>query len=199
VTDPLGTVVALAVFTRDITDRKRAEESLKQLAYYDPLTRLPNRMLLEDRFAMALAQAKRAGQMLAVMSLDLDGFKAINDRLGHAAGDALLQHVADRLSSAIRESDSLGRWGGDEFTLIVSPVGDPEEAAGIAKRLVSALKAPLIMDGHRLRVTPSIGIALYPDDGDDLKTLLRAADSAMYRAKSAGRGRFEIAGSPAAA
>jgi len=172
----------LLVMVEDITERKAAEARIEQLAFYDPLTGLPNRALCLDRLQQGIAAASRHGRALAVMFVDLDGFKHINDSLGHDAGDRLLQEAARRLTSCVREADTVARLGGDEFVVILDEM--TEEAAGmLARKLLGALRAPLAIDGHTLHVTCSIGIALYPRDATDARTLLRNADAAMYRAK----------------
>jgi diguanylate cyclase (GGDEF)-like protein len=155
-------------------------------ALHDALTGLPNQTLFEDRAATALARARRHGDRVAVAVLDLDRFKTVNDSLGHRAGDALLVQVADRLRTAVRSPDTVARMGGDEFTLLL-PELHPHGEAIVAERLLAAFEAPFDVDGHQIRVSPSIGLAAYPDDGDTHDRLLRNADAAMYRAKENGR------------
>jgi diguanylate cyclase (GGDEF)-like protein/PAS domain S-box-containing protein len=176
----------------DISGLKIAEEQMEFQAYHDVLTCLPNRKLFIDRLTLALAQAKRTGSMLAVMFLDIDHFKVINDTLGHTIGDELLLTVAERLSRTIREGDTVARLGGDEFTILVSSLHDPDDAAKIAEQLLEAIEEPVTVGNRQLYVTASIGIALSPDDGTDAESLLKNADSALYRAKDAGRNNYQL-------
>ncbi|MEJ2387713.1 MAG: EAL domain-containing protein [Chromatiaceae bacterium] len=172
------------------------EEQLEYLAYHDPLTRLPNRLLLSDRLDQAVAQADRTGTDLAVIFLDLDRFKIVNDSLGHGAGDALLVHLAHTLSPAIRAGDTLARLAGDEFVVLATNLkrgaGKGAEAAAIAGALMTAMATPFVQKGHELRASASLGIALYPEDGTDAETLLRNADAAMYHAKSRAKGGYQF-------
>ncbi len=179
-------------FLRDISERRRVEEQLTYLAYHDPLTGLPNRALVEQELDLALARARRAGNAVAVMFVDLDDFKLANDRLGHAAGDRLLAAAGERLGSVLRESDLLARQGGDEFLVVLSDLsGDPALAAeAVTGNLLDALREPFVLSGTELRIGASVGISLYPDDAADTEGLLRHADSAMYRAKANGGGRL---------
>ncbi len=172
---------------QDITERRLAEERNRHLAYHDQLTGLPNRSLFSDRLAMAMAQAKRHRQQVAVMMLDLDRFKDINDRLGHRVGDALLQGVAQRLIGLVRQSDTVARVGGDEFILICPEIARRKDAAQVARKVLEAFGAPFACQGLEVRATASIGVALYPDHGQDQDTLVQHADLAMYLAKKAGR------------
>jgi diguanylate cyclase (GGDEF)-like protein/PAS domain S-box-containing protein len=176
----------------DITERKRAEERIRSLAYHDTLTGLPNRLLFADRLAVAVVQAHRQGQKLAVLFLDLDGFKVINDSLGHSLGDRLLEVVAERIQCALREGDTVARLGGDEFTLLLPGVSRAEDAAKVAEKILEALRQPVPIDGRELYVTGSVGISVYPDDGGDSETLVRNADAAMYRAKDRGRDTYQL-------
>jgi diguanylate cyclase (GGDEF)-like protein/PAS domain S-box-containing protein len=176
----------------DITERKLAEQRIEFHAYHDALTQLPNRMHLRDRMQQALAHARRSGHGLTVVFLDLDHFKAVNDRLGHAIGDKLLQEVARRLRECVREDDTVARVGGDEFVLLLADVRDTEGAAHIARKLIARIEQPMQLDGHELTVTTSLGIALYPYDGKDAESLLKNADSALYRAKELGRGGYQL-------
>jgi diguanylate cyclase (GGDEF)-like protein len=169
----------------DVSDRKRAEEEIAFKAYHDSLTHLPNRALFLDRLAVALAQAERNGGVLAVLFLDLDDMKAINDTFGHAIGDRVLQCVGERLVSALRGGDTVARVGGDEF-LILLPISEAAEAEALAKKILKEITEPLIVDDDELNLTTSIGVALYPDDGADAETLIRHADGAMYRVKETG-------------
>lgn len=187
-----GVITYFIVVKEDITKCKRAEEMIKQMAYYDSLTGLPNRVLFNDRLALALAQAHRNQQMLAIMFLDLDHFKTINDTLGHPIGDRLLQGVAQRLTSCIRESDTVARLGGDEFMLLLPGIVQADDVVKVAQRILENLKSPFYFDGHELHISTSIGIVLYPNDGGDAKTLLKNADSAMYHAKEQGRNSYQF-------
>ena len=180
--ETLAQVLALALEHEAISRR------LVHQAHHDALTGLPNRVLLEDRLGLALAQARRHGTELALLVLDLDGFKVINDTLGHGAGDQLLQDVADRLARAIRASDTLARLGGDEFAVILHPVPGPQAAARVAEKLLACFQEPFRVDGVPHTVSASMGLAFCPQDGEDGATLLRHADAAMYRAKAKGKG-----------
>jgi len=168
-------------------ERKRAEETIRQLAYHDYLTGLPNRRLFNDRLNLEMAHANRNQQKLAVMLLDLDDFKDVNDTLGHSVGDQLLQAVAQRLRSLLRQSDTVARMGGDEFMLILPEIAEEEGATKVATKVLAAFRKPFVFDGHEIRITTSMGIALYPDDGEDSDTLMKNVDIAMYRAKDRGR------------
>lgn len=176
----------------DISDRKRAEDQIEFHAYHDVLTQLPNRRLFTDRLTQNLTRARRFGKSVAVMFVDLDHFKRVNDTMGHASGDELLLAMADRLRTCVRDDDTVARVGGDEFTIALSELRYPEDALTVAQKIISAVEAPLLINGTSVEVTASIGIALFPTDGTDPETLLRNADSAMYRAKDAGRGTFQL-------
>jgi diguanylate cyclase (GGDEF)-like protein/PAS domain S-box-containing protein len=176
----------------DITERKRAEEQIKSLAYHDALTSLPNRRLFQDRLSVAVAQAHRNAQRLAVLFLDLDRFKAVNDSLGHAAGDRLIQDVAERLRTCLREGDTVARLGGDEFTLLLPGVAQVVDAARVAEKVLDTLRVPFLIEGRELLATASIGISLYPEDGRDADALVKSADAAMYRAKQQGRDNYQL-------
>ena len=189
---PDGRRKGLVVVGRDITERKRAEERLQHLAHFDPLTQLPNRMLLTDRLQVATARAQRSGKLLAVCYLDLDNFKPINDSHGHEVGDHLLVEVARRLTEALRAGDSVGRLGGDEFVLLLGELGDEEECRIALDRVLQALALPYEIDDLGLILSASIGVTLYPSDAMDSDTLLRHADQAMYEAKEAGRNRYHF-------
>ena len=189
---PDGRLSIIEGTTIDITERKRAEEQVKHLAFHDPLTNLPNRLLFSDRLTLAVAQAHRHDQRLAVLFLDLDRFKVINDSLGHSVGDELLRQVAERIQEYVREGDTVARLGGDEFTLLVPGITAEEDAAKIAKKICDAIHDPFWIDGRELFVTTSMGVAVYPSDGHDAETLVRNADSAMYRAKEQGRDNYQL-------
>ncbi|MFQ5859710.1 MAG: EAL domain-containing protein, partial [Anaerolineae bacterium] len=192
VRDAEGRIVESRAMAVDITERKRAEGMIRHLAYHDAVTDLPNRALFKDRLALALAQARRNKQMLAVMFLDLDRFKVVNDTAGHAEGDRLLQSVGKQLKDLLRESDTVARVGGDEFTLLLPGITRVEDAVEIAKKILKSLQQPCVMAGHEFHITTSIGITVYPADGEDAETLLRNADIAMYRAKEEGRNNYQL-------
>jgi diguanylate cyclase (GGDEF)-like protein/PAS domain S-box-containing protein len=187
------TPYAVVASLTDITERRRVEAELQMRAFYDPLTGLPNRVLFFERADRALAQARRTGQIVAVGFVDLDTFKRVNDVLGHAAGDQLLQHVAQRLSRSLREGDTVARLGGDEFALLLPGQIDGEAAVRVAERVLEVLRQPLELDGHVVCPTASLGLSLFPCDGNDVAELLRKADAAMYQAKAAGRDRYAVA------
>ncbi len=182
----LGTHLYMAVMQR------RVEDMIRHQASHDRLTGLPNRLLFDERLSLALAYAHQQGEILAVMFLDLDRFKVINDTLGHAIGDQLLQQVAQRISGCLKKSDTIARWGGDEFTLILPQVYSANDAIKIATRIIKALQAPFNCGKQEFHVTTSIGIALAPYDGEDAETLLKNADTAMYRAKQQGKNSFQL-------
>ena len=171
----------------DITERKEAQKRIEYLAHHDALTGLPNRLLLCDRVAQAQVQAHRMQSRVALMFLDLDRFKTINDSLGHPVGDALLKEVVERLKGCVRESDTISRQGGDEFIILLNDVRDGEAIARVADKIHQRMADPIVLGSHTLNTSFSIGIAIYPDDGDDFDTLLQKADTAMYHAKEAGR------------
>lgn len=178
---------------RDITERKIAEETINFQAYHDLLTKLPNRALLRDRLSLAISQAKRDNEQLAVLFLDLDRFKNINDSLGHMIGDELLQQVSKRLKTCIREGDTLSRFGGDEFTLLLPKINDPkEDVSAIANKITESLKQAFLIDGHELYVSASIGVSIFPDDGNNMDTLIKNADIAMYHVKGNGKNNFQF-------
>lgn len=179
----------ISIFS-DITERKIREEHIAHQAFHDFLTGLPNRVLLEDRFGQAKAVTQRDSLQLAVMFIDLDGFKAINDRLGHGVGDALLCAVAERLRSMVRTSDTVSRFGGDEFVCLLVELPEKQTALAIAEAVRTELMEPIMVAEHRLSLTASIGLAFFPDDGAELDILLRKADEAMYVAKRGGRNRY---------
>jgi diguanylate cyclase (GGDEF)-like protein/PAS domain S-box-containing protein len=198
-----GPVVMLAV--RDITARRRAEAErtyllreralyaeISRLARQDALTGLPNRMMLHDRLATAIASASRHENMLGVVFLDLDRFKHVNDSLGHSAGDGLLQSVAGRLKAGVRRTDTVSRQGGDEFVILLSDVKHREDVANTALKIMTAISAPHQVATHELHVTASVGLAVYPDDGADVETLIKHADIAMYHAKDHGRDNYQF-------
>ena len=172
---------------RDISEQIEAEAFINFQAYHDILTRLPNRSLFKDRLALAITRAQRNGEKLAVMFIDLDRFKVINDSLGHTMGDRLLQAVSQRLLSCIRKGDTLSRFGGDEFTLLLPDISHDEAATQVATKILESVKTPFAIAGHEIYIGASIGIAVYPDAGDDLEALIKNADIAMYRIKNSGK------------
>lgn len=176
----------------EVAERRQMERQMRDMAHFDAITGLPNRNLLHDRILQALAHAKRTGEMVAVMYLDLDRFKNINDTLGHMVGDDLLRHVAARLSMALRNSDTLARIGGDEFVVLLPHINGVEQAVMVAEKLLALLEDPLIVQGHILHISTSIGVCFYPQDGRDKNVLLRNADTAMYQAKAAGRKTYRL-------
>lgn len=189
--DEQGCMVGSVHVAHDITDRKRTEEAMRQLAYHDPLTGLPNRRLLNDRYTMAVANAARNGRRMAVMMLDLDRFKDVNDAMGHHVGDELLNGVAERLKRNVRKGDTVSRLGGDEFVILLSQISEASDAVRVAERILGSFHKPFRLSGAELAVTPSIGVAIFPEDGGELDVLLRRGDLAMYRAKEGGRNRLE--------
>ncbi|HPR08450.1 MAG TPA: EAL domain-containing protein, partial [Denitromonas sp.] len=187
-----GRITGYLAIASDITHRKAAETRILHLAHFDPLTDLPNRSLLGVRLEAALEAANRFEQSLGVLFLDLDRFKNVNDSLGHQAGDALLKAVSGRFQHCVREQDTVARMGGDEFIVVLPELESRQHAAEVAERIAEALGAPFDVKGHRLTVTPSIGIAIYPDDGSTADTLIQHADAAMYHAKDAGRNNYQF-------
>ena len=183
---------ANALLQAEIVERRQAEARVHHMAYHDSLTGLPNRALLSDRLDRAMLAAQRSGRKLAVMFLDLDRFKTINDSLGHLTGDHLLKEVAGRLCRAVRASDTVARLGGDEFVVLVPGIRDAGECEHVAGKIIEALAAPFPFEGRMLHITPSIGICIYPDDGADVQTLMRHADAAMYHAKASGRNNYQF-------
>jgi diguanylate cyclase (GGDEF)-like protein/PAS domain S-box-containing protein len=176
----------------EIAERRHAEQQIEFLAYHDPLTGLPNRLLLQDRMQQAMAHAQRTTTRLALLFLDLDNFKKINDSLGHATGDALLKEVASRLRECVRDADTISRQGGDEFVILLSDLLDPDAAVPVLTNIMERLQEPFYADGTELSTSVSIGAALFPQDGPDFETLRKKADMAMYRAKEAGRNTYRF-------
>lgn len=187
-----GKVEQVVMVSRDITDRKEMEAYILHQSVHDALTGLPNRLLLEDRMKQATAQHGRQHAPVAVLFIDLDRFKDINDTLGHAAGDRLLQEVAERLGKCVRQGDTVARLSGDEFVVLLAGLHDDEDAAVVADKIVAMVSEPCLIGGRELRVSPSIGISIFPGDGQNMDQLLRNADTAMYHAKQEGRGRFSF-------
>ena len=177
---------------RDITERKLAEEKISHLAHYDYLTDLPNRALFLDRLENSVLRAKRNNYRVAVLFLDLDGFKKVNDTLGHDVGDLLLRGVSRRLKETIRASDTVARVGGDEFTFVLNEIGSDENAASLAKKIIAALSDPFELKGQRCQVGGSIGISIYPEGSRDTDALIKQADDAMYLAKQSGKNTYKF-------
>lgn len=184
----IGTVIAL----KDITEIKKKEEILYNMEYYDSLTGLPNRSLFTDRLKMALAQSKRNNEMCALIILDLDNFKAINDTLGHSVGDMLLKQVAEKIKGYLREVDTVARIGGDEFIIIQPQIKDISDATRAADRILRKFQQPWILEGKEYYITASMGIGIYPNDGEDQQTIFKNADTALYRAKELGRNNYQL-------
>jgi len=177
---------------RDITERTYAEEQIKHLAYHDALTTLPNRLLFKDRVTVSISHAQRHNTRVAVLFLDLDRFKVINDSLGHSIGDQLLQSVAARVQSCVRDSDTVARLGGDEFTLLLPDLVHAEDAAVVAQKILEAVRYPFHIEGREFYITTSIGISVFPEDGPDAETLIKSADTSMYQAKEQGRDNYQL-------
>lgn len=190
--DSEGEITGFLGIAYDITERKRREEYTRHIAHHDHLTGLPNRSLLKDRLELAMLQAQRSGHGVAVLMLDLDHFKRVNDSLGHHVGDQLLVTVAERLRGCVRAVDTVARMGGDEFVVVVPELGELTAAERIARSILDSLAEKVSVGSHELHITPSIGISYYPRDGAEAHLLLRDADTAMYRAKAAGRGTFRV-------
>ena len=192
VCDADGNVVLHEGTVEDITERKAAEAQVQFLAYYDALTGLPNRTLLRDRILVALAGARRHREKVALLFLDLDHFKTINDSLGHSIGDLLLKEVAERLKKLTREPDTVARLGGDEFLVLMTAINETADAVVLAERIVNAMAAEFVIQGHLLNVSCSVGISIFPDDGEEAEYLFKNADLAMYDAKEHGRNNFQL-------
>ncbi|MFO1379609.1 MAG: EAL domain-containing protein [Chitinivorax sp.] len=194
VREVLGSISHHVIVAEDISERKYAETTIRHLAFYDPLTELPNRRLFRDRIEVMARSANRDGSSFGLLYMDLDRFKTVNDTLGHAIGDRLLQAAAARIQSLLRKGDTLARLGGDEFALIIADLNDISHLADVAEKLIAVMKAPVELEGHHLFASVSIGIAVYPQDCDELSidTLIKNADVALYRAKEAGRDTFQF-------
>ena len=180
------------IYGYDITERKKAEERLDYMAHFDALTGLPNRILLKDRLEQAIAVSRRSGRKAGVLFLDLDNFKNINDSFSHRFGDFLLHAVSERLKDVLRESDTIARIGGDEFIVLLSGIEGSNDAARVARKITESMREPFAVEDRVLNITASIGISLYPDDGDGSDTLIKNADTAMYRAKEVGRNNYQF-------
>ncbi len=195
VDDDRGRVLHYVSVSEDVTERREQEERIRRLALHDPLTDLPNRTLLMDRLNQTIERVRRTGRKAAVLFIDLDGFKPVNDRYGHQAGDEVLREMARRIQEAVRSMDTAARLGGDEFAVIMQDTPGVEEAMALAGRIHSRLCAPLDMAGNQsIQLGGSIGVAICPDSGQDVDALLAAADQAMYRAKATGHGGTSLAG-----
>jgi diguanylate cyclase (GGDEF)-like protein len=203
VTDSSGTTVRLRGTIQDVTKMRSGETSIFRLAYYDALTDLPNRKSFEEKLRQELVAYQRRQEKFALLFIDLDNFKSVNDNFGHRVGDQVLKTVAKRLSHVIRETDVIGRnteeeqrrvarLGGDEFTLLLSKIDQPEDAAEVAQRLIESISRPLRVDEHEFEITTSVGIAICPDHGSDSETLVQNADMAMYEAKLRGKNAFHV-------
>lgn len=190
--DDEGVVIGTAGIARDTTERKRMEEQIRHMAQHDPLTGLANRRFFTDILKVEIAQARRHKSKLAVLFVDLDRFKEINDTLGHSVGDELLKEVAARFCKAVRTSDIVARIGGDEFNILLSGLGSPEDVTEAARKTVESLRAPIFVKDQELYISTSVGISIYPDDSDDMETLLRYADIALYHAKETGRNIYQF-------
>ena len=190
--DAHGNITHFIATGVDISERIRAQEKLEYIAHHDSVTGLPNRVLLLDRVQQALVRAARENEQVAVLFLDLDGFKAINDTVGHHFGDRFLGEVAARLQSKIREQDTVARLGGDEFAIVLEGVTSMTDVSNVSRKIISSLAKPFLLDGREMYVTGSIGVSRFPADGEDVNTLLRKADSAMYRAKQVGKNTYRF-------
>ena len=190
--DENGDPLRMTGTVQEITRRKEAEQRVEYMAHYDSLTSLPNRVLFYDRLRQAIRRASRSGSRLGLLFVDLDHFKNVNDSLGHHVGDILLQAVAARLGNLIRDVDTLSRQGGDEFLILLPDIAATEDAGLVAEKIIAAFDAPFVAQGHELHVSPSVGIAVYPDDGDDEAQLIKHADIAMYQSKASGRNRYHF-------
>lgn len=188
--DEAGNIIGFRGVARDVTERKRLERELNDIATHDFLTGLPNRMLLHDRLNVALATAKRNKTRLVVMMLDLDRFKVVNDTFGHSLGDKVLRAAGERLVALMRKSDTVARVGGDEFLVLLPKIARVEDSVRVAKKILEAFRRPFVINSHKIRITTSIGFAAYPDDGEDSEALMRNADIAMYWVKEQGRDNY---------
>ena len=190
--DPRGELAGAVIVLRDLSESRAMTQKMSYLAHHDFLTDLPNRVLLNDRLSQSIGLAERNSRRLAILFMDLDGFKLINDSLGHSIGDELLKEVARRLLLCVRRSDTVSRQGGDEFVVLLSEVANAQDAAVTAEKMRVALAAPYFISSHQLHLRCSIGISVYPDDGRDVDTLIKSADMAMYHAKETGRNRVQF-------
>jgi len=193
VKDDAGYIRAIIAIVQDINERKLLEDKLESMAHYDALTALPNRALFFDRLSQAISQTRRSQGQFALMFVDLDGFKAVNDTFGHDTGDALLKAVAEHLLECVRESDTVARMGGDEFTIILRAIRGAQDASSVAEKILATLAAPYHLLGHECRIGASLGIVLYPQHGSNAEELLNQADNAMYAVKKAGKNAYRFA------
>ncbi|MBL8991785.1 MAG: GGDEF domain-containing protein, partial [Spirochaetia bacterium] len=182
---------------RDISGQRATEDYMKNLAFLDNLTGLPNRALVYDRIHLALTHSRNAGRFVSFLFLDLDGFKHVNDTLGHDAGDKLLQQTAERLKSVVRDEDTVGRMAGDEFVMILHNVAGEEETVRVAEKIIQQFQKPFVLNGTEIKKTVSVGIALFPRDGSDMESVMKCADEAMYLAKQKGKNAYEVYRPPA--
>jgi len=189
--DAEGRITHFIHFLQDLSFLKLSE-SLRSLAFYDSLTGLPNRNLFHDRLSLAMATARRTRDGFALLCIDIDHFKLVNDSFGHDAGDELLRQIAARMQASLRKTDTLARMGGDEFVAILEQILDPELAGKMAEKLLASCRGDYELRGHRVRVTMSVGLSLYPRDGQEADGLLKRADLAMYRAKATGKNRYQL-------
>lgn len=191
--DGTNTPIRMQGTVQDVTALRMAERQIERMAFYDILTDLPNRNLFFDRLKQTLSQARRNEKMFAVLFLDLDGFKQVNDSLGHKAGDLLLKGVADRLQECVRTVDTVARLGGDEFTIILAEIASRNDAGGVSEKIIDALSEPFFLDGHECTIGCSIGIASFPGTADNEDGLVKAADAAMYVSKNGGKNTYRYA------
>jgi diguanylate cyclase (GGDEF)-like protein/PAS domain S-box-containing protein len=187
-----GRVTGAVIVFHDVSESRAMAAKMSYLARHDFLTGLPNRALLTERLAQAIGLAKRSHKQVALLFVDLDYFKRINDSLGHTIGDQLLQSAADRLSTCVRTTDTVCRQGGDEFVILLAEIAQPRDAANVADKLRAAFAKPQMIGGHQIQVTLSIGISIYPDDSHDVDTVMQNADTAMYHAKESGRNNYQF-------
>lgn len=187
-----GKIIGASSISRDITEQKKMEEIIRRQAYHDTLTGLPNRMLFFDRLTLEMAESNRNRKKIAVMFMDLDNFKKINDTLGHIIGDNLLKEAANRLKACVRESDTVARIGGDEFSILLADIIHPDDAVVSANKILESFNVPYIINEHKLHISTSIGISIYPQDGKQIDDLMKNADIAMYRAKEKGKNNFQF-------
>ncbi len=187
-----GRVAGAVLVFRDVSEARAMAQKMAHLAQHDFLTGLPNRVLLTERLSQSIGLARRHGKQVALLYLDLDNFKTINDSLGHAIGDQLLQSVAERLTACVRTTDTVCRQGGDEFVILLAEIEQPQDAANVAEKILAALAVPRHLGSHEIHVTPSIGISVYPDDGNSADAVMKNADTAMYHAKASGRDNYQF-------
>jgi diguanylate cyclase (GGDEF)-like protein/PAS domain S-box-containing protein len=185
-------IIGNSVIARDVTERRKMEETIKHQAHHDTLTTLPNRQFFMDLLTLGLAQARRSSKKLALLFLDLNDFKQVNDAYGHNCGDRLLQEVARRLKASIRESDTVARLGGDEFTVLMPDINQTEDVHIVLKKILGVFETPFLLDDVAIKSATSIGVSIFPEDGDSSEMLMKNADTAMYEAKGSGRNSFRF-------